>query len=280
VFLGERGPELFRALPDVPVVRLLEAGGDAVLVGGAPGAERAFTFRPLAKGEAPPPGGLRFVPAGTPGGERWAGIPLPAVPPSRVTRVQAAPGGALYFGTEHMGVARGAPERAQFLSGSSLVGDAERLYVACASPRRCFVVTEGPRAWVTDGDGYAETRVGEGEDAGVVAVAGDASGAIYALAAEPRFAGLVVTRRPPGDTDAWQPFARVPLALPVPGAPAVSLAAVSPEGVLWVGVGRAQPRGATRPSATAPSRSTSPRARPRSTARPTRARARPPRPTS
>jgi hypothetical protein len=99
------------------------------------------------------------------------------------------------------------------------------------------VVTDGPRAWLTDGDAYAETRVGEAAAARVVAVAGDAAGALYAISTEPRLSGLVITRALPADGDlAWQPFLRVPLALPVAAPPAVSLAAVSPEGTLWIGV--------------------------------------------
>jgi hypothetical protein len=136
-----------------------------------------------------------------------------------------------------MGVARAEAPRAHLLAGSELVGDADRIYVACAAPRRCLVVTDGPRAWLTDGDHYAETRVGEADDGRVVAVATDASGAIYALSTEPKLTGLVITRAVATEGDlAWQPFERVPLELPVAGPPAVSLAAVSPEGTLWIGV--------------------------------------------
>jgi hypothetical protein len=35
--------------------------------------------------------------------------------------------------------------------------------VACASRVRCYVVTDGPRAWLTDGDSYQPTRLGEPE---------------------------------------------------------------------------------------------------------------------
>ena len=33
----------------------------------------------------------------------------------------------------------------------------------CASAARCYVVTDGPRAWLTDGDSYQPTRLGEPE---------------------------------------------------------------------------------------------------------------------
>jgi hypothetical protein len=236
VFLTKAGPEAFRAQPDTRAFRLLEAGGDAVLVAGAPGAERTFTLRPLEKGAAPPAGGIRFVPVGRPGAARWAAVPLAAlVPPPGVTAV-AEGGGALYFGTERMGVARGAPGRPRYLSGAELVGDADRLFVACASRQRCFVVTEGPRAWRTDGDSYAEARVGESDDGRALAVVSDPSGALYALWSEGGLTGIAVSKLDPGDGDGWKPFLRASLRLPVPGPPAVSLAAISPGGILWVGV--------------------------------------------
>jgi ligand-binding sensor domain-containing protein len=79
----------------------------------------------------------------------------------------------------------------------------------------------------------------------VLAVASDRSGTIYALAAEPKFAGLVVTRlvkaAPAGAASAaggddWSTFHRVPLVLPKGTTPGVSFAAVSPQGAMWVGL--------------------------------------------
>jgi hypothetical protein len=236
-FFTDAGTQAFRAQPDVRAARLFDGGREAVLLAGAPGAERAYTLRPFDKGDAVPAGSVRFVPVGHGSGERWAAVPLDERPPSEVTTVIAGGGaGVVFYGTEHLGVARGAAPRAKFLSGSLLVGDAERLHVACAPARFCYVVTEGPRAWRTDGDSYAEARVGEADDGETLAVVGDAAGALYALTTEPRFAGLVITTLPAGELDRWEPFMRVPLALPVRKPPAVSIAAVSPEGTLWVGV--------------------------------------------
>jgi hypothetical protein len=79
-------------------------------------------------------------------------------------------------------------------------------------------------------------------DVTVLAVVGDRAGAIYALSAEPKFSGLVITRlasaAPAGAAqasagDTWTTFDRVPLALPAGGAPGLSFAAVSPNGRLW-----------------------------------------------
>jgi hypothetical protein len=249
IFLEQGEPQAFKAQPEVRIVRVVDSGKDAVLVAGAAGAERAYALQLLRAGEPPPPGGLRFVSVkkGTPGArarDRWAAVPLDEVPPPGVT-VAAGDGGAVYYGTERRGVARGARRVPGFFSGAELVGDAERLSVACASRERCFVVTDGPRAWVTDGDAYRATRVGEADDGVALAVVSDRAGTIYALSAEPKFTGLVVTRlveavvvgaaqAAVGDT--WKTYERVPLKMPNAGPPGVSFAALSPSGALWVGL--------------------------------------------
>jgi hypothetical protein len=192
---------------------------------------------------------LRFVSvkkgtASARGKDRWAAVPLDEVPPPGVT-VAAGSDGAVFYGTERRGVARGAKHAPAFLSGAELVGDAERLTVACAARERCFVVTDGPRAWVTDGDTYRATRVGEADDGAALAVVADRAGTIYALATDPKLTGLVVTRLAEavvvgaaqaavGDT--WKAYERVPLKMPVEGPPGVSFAGVSPAGTLWAGV--------------------------------------------
>ena len=247
VFLEEGEPQAFRAQPEVRLVRVVDTGKDAVVVAGAAGAERAYALQLLPAGEPPPAGGLRFVSVkrGTPGGrahDRWAAVPLDDVPPPGVI-VAAGSNGVVYYGTEHRGVARGAKRRPDYLSGAELVGDAERLSVACASRERCFVVTEGPRAWVTDGKVYRATRVGEADDGVALAVATDGAGTIYGLSAEPRYTGLVITRlaepvvagaEQAAVGDVWKTFARVPLKMPAAGPPGVAFAAVSPKGALWV----------------------------------------------
>jgi hypothetical protein len=255
VVLEEGEPQAFRAQPDVRVVRLVDTGKDAVLVAGAPGAERAYSLQPLRAGEAPPEGGLRFVSvkkgtAAARARDRWAAVPLEELAPPGVT-VAVGGEGAVYYGTEHLGVARGAKKRPAYLSGAELVGDAERMTVACASPRRCFVVTDGPRAWLTDGDTYSQESVGEADDATVLAVVTDKSGTIYSLSSEPKFKGLVISRLVQAGSagaaesaagDQWNGFHRAPLTLPAGTQAAVSFAGVSPEGVLWVGL-RARPEG-------------------------------------
>jgi hypothetical protein len=253
IFLEQGEPQAFRAQPDVRVVRVVDSGKDAVLVAGPEGEERAFSLRLLRAGEAPPPGGLRFVSvkkgtAAARARDRWAAVPLDAVPPPGVT-VAAGGGGDVYFGTARMGVARGAKGRPAYLSGAGLVGDAERFTVACPSPSRCFVVTDGPRAWLTDGDVYRETRVGEDDGGTVLAVATDAAGQVYAISSEPKSdkkpAGLLVTRlaqvAPAGAAsaasgDTWTTFQRVPVVLPKGTTPGVSFAAISPKGTLWIGL--------------------------------------------
>ena len=249
VFLESGEPQAFRAQPEVRMVRVVDTGKDAVLVAGAAGAERAYALQLLRAGEPPPPGGLRFVSvkkgtATARAKDRWAAVPLDAVPPPGVT-VAAGSDGVVYYGTERRGVARGAKHAPAFLSGSELVGDAERLSVACAARDRCFVVTDGPRAWVTDGDVYRATRVGEVDDGVALAVVADRAGTIYALSTDPKLTGLVITRLAEavvvgaaqaavGDT--WKTFERLPLKMPVAGPPGVSFAGLSPSGALWVGL--------------------------------------------
>jgi hypothetical protein len=249
VFLEEGEPQAFRAQPEARMVRVVDTGKDAVVVVGAAGAERAYSLQLLRAGEPPPPGGLRFVSvkrgtASSRAKDRWAAVPLDEMPPPGVT-VATGSDGAVYYGTERMGVARGAKRAPAYLSGAELVGDAERLSVACAARDRCFAVTDGPRAWVTDGAVYRATRVGEADDGAALAVVADRVGTIYALVTEPKLTGLVVTRlaeaagqgaaqAAAGDT--WKTFERVPLEMPTAGPPGVSFAAVSPSGALWVGL--------------------------------------------
>ncbi|MDB4982212.1 MAG: two component regulator propeller domain protein [Myxococcales bacterium] len=251
VFLEEGDPQPFRAQPDARFVRLVDSGKGAVLVAGPPGAERVYALKLLGAGEAPPPGGLRFVSvksgmSSAHAHHRWVAVPLDlALPADEITAV-AGGEGAVFAATARLGVARAAKGRADFLTGATLVGDAERLNVACAAPSRCFAVTDGPRAWLTDGDVYREVAVGEADDATVLAVVADHAGTIYALSSEPKYTGLVITRLAraakgsAGETasgDLWKSFHRVPLALPSPGGPAaLSFAAISPAGVLWVGL--------------------------------------------
>jgi hypothetical protein len=249
VFLEQGEPQAFRAQPEARLVRVVDTGKDAVVVVGAAGAERAYSLQLLRAGEPPPPGGLRFVSvkkgtASSHAKDRWAAVPLDEVPPPGVT-VAAGSDGAVFYGTERMGVARGAKNAPAYFSGAELVGDAERFSIACAARDRCFVVTDGPRAWVTDGDVYRATRVGEPDDGAALAVATDRAGTIYALVTEPKLTGVVVTRlsqavaqgaaqAAAGDT--WTTFERVPLKMPTAGPPGVSFAAVSPSGALWVGL--------------------------------------------
>ena len=86
------------------------------------------------------------------------------------------------------------------------------------SRARCYAVTGGPRAWLTDGDSYEETRVGEPSRAAPLALTSDAQGVVYAIAREPPPGGLAITkcRRPAragGKTD-WQHLHKVALELP------------------------------------------------------------------
>ena len=84
-------------------------------------------------------------------------------PPAAHKPAPRAATSAVYYGTERRGArAWRRSRRPEFLSGAELVGDADRLTVACASRERCFVVTDGPRAWVTDGD--CLSRVARGRE--------------------------------------------------------------------------------------------------------------------
>ena len=233
------GIEGFHAAPGARVVALVERGGDAVLIAGAPGKPQAYTLRALAPGESAPPGSLKFASLVTERAARWAAVPSADKLPPDVT-VAAADGGELYVGSARMGVARAAPEAPRFVVGSQLVGDALRLYLACASPVRCYAVTDGPRAWLTDGDSYQPTRLGEPEAATPLALTTDAQGTTFAIAREVDAPGLVITRLAPGvrapvDSD-WQVLHKIALELPPKTTPTVSFAGVSGASTLWLGL--------------------------------------------
>ena len=218
--LTKAGVEGFHAAPGPVVVALVARGGDATLIAGPPGRPQTYTLRPLSPGEAWPPGSLHFSSLVRELPARWAAVPAPDRLPPDVT-LAAAAGGDLpdvFVGSARMGVARAAPDAPRYVVGSQLVGEARRLYVACASAARCYVVTDGPRAWLTDGDSYQPTRLGEPEAATPLALATDAQGTTYAVAREPETNGLVITKLPPGlrapvESD-WQPLHKVALELP------------------------------------------------------------------
>ena len=233
------GVEGFQAAPGPVVVALADRGGDATLIAGPPGNPQTYKLRALGPNEPLPPGSIKFSSLVKERTARWAAVPAVEELPPETT--MAASGGAdLFVGSTHMGVARAAAESPRYVVGSQLVGDAQRLYVACASPARCFVVTDGPRAWLTDGDRYQPTRLGEPEAATPLALATDAQGTVYAIARDAEASGLVLTRlasnlRAPVETD-WQPLHKIALQLPPKTAPTVSFAAVSGANTLWLGL--------------------------------------------
>lgn len=213
---------------------LLDRGGDAVLIAGPEGGERAYHLQPLAPGQAVPAGGLRLAaPPGTGRAERWAALPVDLAVPPGVT-VATTAGGEIYCGTSEMGVAKAAASRPEYLEGSQLVGDAEHFSVACLSADRCLVVTEPGRAWRTDGGRY-EPAVIAGAAAQVLGVVADPHGTVYAISSDPPWKTLTVTRREP-TRDAWSTSAHLPIELPPRTTPKLSFAAVSPAGTLWLGL--------------------------------------------
>jgi len=220
-----------------------------VLVAGPVGHEQAYVPQPHVAGGATPPGGtaaagaLRFAPLHRERTDRWIALPAGVALPPAPT-VAAGAGNDLYCGTARMGVARAAAGEPAYLEGSELVGDAERLFVACTAPGRCFVVTDGPRAWMTDGDHYVKASVGEPPTSDVLALAGDGQGASYAIAYEPQPPTLIITKHAATTSnsaiDEWPVFHRLPIDLPPHTRPRVTFAATSPAGALWVGL-RAAP---------------------------------------
>jgi hypothetical protein len=228
------GTSEFHAPAGIHALALVARGKEALLIAGPTGREQPFTLRALGPGEPLPAGGLRFSLRGEQKGERLAGIPAGEVLPPSVTAV-ASSGNDLVCGTARRGVARAEPGRPHFFDGAALVGDADRFSVVCEARERCLVVTEGPRAWLTDGDRYEATDLGAPPDAAVLALASDAQASLYAIFGEPSFKGLVITMRAAGRDD-WRPFQRVAIELPAKGTPKVSFAAVSPSGVLWIGL--------------------------------------------
>jgi hypothetical protein len=233
------GVEGFHAAPGPLVVALVDRGGDAVLIAGPPGRPQAYTLRALGPNEPFPPGSLKFTSLVRERAGRWAAVPAPEKLPPDVTRAAAA-GGDLFVAGSQLGVARATPDGPRFLPGSQLVGDARRLYVACATRARCYVVTDGPRAWLTDGATYQPARLGEPEAAAPLALATDAQGTTFAASRDPESGGLVITRLAPGvrapvETD-WQLVHKIALELPPKTKPTVSFAAVSGANTLWLGL--------------------------------------------
>jgi len=240
------GVEGFHAAAGPRVVALAERGGDAVLIAATADKPQAYTLRALSPGEAYPAGSLKFASLVKERAARWAAVLAPEKLPSDVT-LAAGADGDLYVGSARQGVVRAAADGPRFIAGSQLVGDAQRLYVACASPVRCYAVTDGPRAWLTDGDSYQPTRLGEPEAATPLALATDAQGTVFAIAREPEANGLVITKLPPGlrapvETD-WQLLHKVALELPPKTVPIVSFAAVSGGHTLWLGLRAASESG-------------------------------------
>jgi len=232
------GTEGFRAPVGQHVAGLVELNGESVLLVGRRGEEQPHLLRPLGAAEFPPPGSVRFVPIARDRGTRWVAVPMPLRVPPEVTAV-ASSGEELWVGTRHVGVARAAANLPKPLPGSELVGDAERLFVGCLTRARCYVVTEGPGAWLTDGDRYRRVHVGEPPSADVIALATDARGTVYAISAESQPPALAVTKHSGGASEGpgtWQTVQRVPLELRAKQTVKATFAALSPGGALWVGL--------------------------------------------
>jgi hypothetical protein len=241
------GVEGFRA-PGARAVALVDRRGGAVLVAGPRGSGevQGFSLRSLAPADTVAPGSLRFAPIVPERGGRWTGVPTGQRLPPGVT-VAAAGDADLYCGSQDMGVARAAAGRPEYFEGAELVGEARRLYVACTAPGRCLVVTDGPRAWSTDGDRFKTTPVGEPAGAAVRALVGDGQAPLYALSAEPQPPGIAITKLAAGPASApasWQVLHRVALDPAAKRTPIVSFASLSPAGVMWVGLRLRDPSGA------------------------------------
>jgi hypothetical protein len=213
---------------------LVERGGDAVLIAGPRGAERAYRLQPLAPGEALPAGSVRFASATAGERDRWAAVPIDLALPAGVTGAVAV-GGEIYCATAERGVAKALPGRPVYLEGSELVGDAERFSVACVAPDQCLVVTEAGQAWRTDGSRYEKATVGETSPATVLGVVSDVHGGAYAVSSAPPWRSLTITRRD-ATKDAWQPSGHVAIDLPPHTTPTLSFLAVSPAGTMWGGL--------------------------------------------
>ncbi|HLK93126.1 MAG TPA: hypothetical protein VKZ18_24740 [Polyangia bacterium] len=222
-----------RAPVGVHAAALVQKGNEAVLLAGPVGRERSYALRALAPGEPVPAGGLRFTEVASEIAH-WTAAPVDVALPEAVSAA-ATIDDALYVGSRALGVARAEPERPYAFDGSELVGDAERFTVACRAPDQCLVVTDGPRAWKTDGDHYQAVGVGEPEGAAVLAVAVDHEGNTLGVSAAADGKTLTVTRRASAGDD-WRPIAHAAVELPAKAAPKVTFAAVSPGGTLWIGL--------------------------------------------
>jgi hypothetical protein len=235
------GVEGYRAPAGVRAIALAQRGAAGLLVAGASGPagrQQVYALRAVGAAEAMPPGSLRFSSLTSERAARWAGVPTGDKLPPDVTVVAAA-GDELVVGSARMGAVRAGSGGVRPIPGSQLVGDASRLYLACVARARCYAVTGGRRAWLTDGDRYEETRVGEPLEATPLALASDAQGTVYAIAGEPPPGGLAITKYVAAGADGkpeWQPLHKVAIDLPAKTTARVSFAAVSPANTLWVGL--------------------------------------------
>jgi hypothetical protein len=168
---------------------------------------------------------------------RWAAVPLGLRLPPDVT-VAAGGGDELYVGSVRMGVARAAPDRPEILEGAELVQDATRLYVGCVARTQCYVVTDGGRAFRSDGDRYQAASVGEPAGGAALALATDPTdGALLSVASGGQPIGLVISKHAADPNARWQTLHRIAADLPPKTTPVITFAALSPGGALWIGLG-------------------------------------------
>jgi hypothetical protein len=217
----------YRTLPEITWDAATRHGDAVVAMGGG----RVYRIAPATPAVRPlARDGVRLVPSGTGDAMDWEIDPVDLVLPPGATAMGAIDD-KLLIGTRDLGTARyraGDPHPLDWLRRKQMFEDASSLTVACTKPADCWIATGARQAWHWTGDRLTAA----GPDQIVLAVARDASGAIYALH---RASTEHDVRMSKIDGATWTPVAKIDIATPG-DAPEISFARFASPGILWLGL--------------------------------------------
>lgn len=213
----------YRARPDVHWDAVTARGNGAVLMAG----DRVYRVAPVDRATRMlARDGLRLVPE-TEGASAYAIDPIDIVVPPGATALGTS-GDNLLIGTRDLGTARYRESDVrplEWMRRRQMLDDAKTLSVACAQPTDCWIATGTHGAWHWVKDRFVAAGP---DDKIVLAVARDATGAVFALLRDDRT--VHVSRI---DRNKW---IDTKLALETPGDdPEVTFARAA-NGLLWVGL--------------------------------------------
>jgi ligand-binding sensor domain-containing protein len=177
-----------------------------------------------AAGDSPAPRGYALRSLGPPPGG------------ARPTTVTLDHGGAVYVGTQNLGLARMpfAGGAATWFRTRDLVSGGHVLSLATDDAGRVYVPTRGRSVMVFDGASWSESVVDADPSAVVDAVVNDAAGAVWALH-RPAGTNILKFSRLAADGKSWEPVGDLPISVPR-GTLEVGYVAVTPTGRFWIAV--------------------------------------------